>query len=126
MNLAVVLIWNLVGGVNLPQYILIIIPLRAHAVVYCLVNILKETSGSWCSVCSSCRATLLNTLLHTAMEMGTEGTMHRRSFVYCMSAMSVCVRGAMFKRMELRVILVLAHKDTVLLNAPNRAEQLLL
>lgn len=99
--------------------------------VYCLVNILKETSGSWCSVCSSCRATLLNTLMHTAMAMGNvffvqEGTVHRRSFVYCMSAMSVCVRGVMFKPMVLRVILVLAHKDTVLLNAPNMAEQLLL
>lgn len=38
----------------------------------------------------------------------------------------VCVGGGMCEPMELRVSFLFAYKDAVLLNAPNRPEQLLL
>lgn len=108
---------------------------RTEALSYCVVNIFKETSDSWCSVFSSWGATLLNMLTHTAMAMGTvfllclcvwEETECRRGFV----SRTVCVlcvsRGDMCEPVELRGNLTSAHTDTVLQNAPNRAEQLLL
>lgn len=92
-------------------------PLRTQAVTYCLINIVKETSGSWCSVRSSQGATLLNTLMHTAMAMGTaffvqEGTEDRHSSVCCMSAVCVNVRRDTCEPLELRVVFPCAYADT--------------
>lgn len=94
-------------------------PLRAQAVTYCLINIVKETSGSWCSVRSSQGATFLNTLMHTAMAMGTaffvqERPEDRHSSVCCMSAVFVCVNvwRDVCEPMELRVVFPCAYNDT--------------